>query len=313
MRWLDPMRYVLAPNGDLEGGAADWKLTGGAKVVTATRPSTSAAGDSKSLYLPSGSSATTRPMCVQLLHPTVRYFAKNRGTPVLSSLLVEALVENPLTGKVLTLPAGVHTGGTAGIRRSRHSCSPTSSPSSARTASWRSRSASSPSGSAQSGRSTTSSRSVQEPLAGNRVDGSRAVFAGLELPPRARMRSAAPERRAPSLPRRARRAWRSRERREVELGAVDVQRDALVAAERAAARASCESARAAGSGSTGPARRGRHLHPALLQPLRGLVGELERVPLDQVGSYLPASMLATSRSWSTSSSICAEAAPIISR
>ena len=34
-------------------------------------------------YLPAGSSATTRPMCVQLLHPTIRYFAKNHGTVAL--------------------------------------------------------------------------------------------------------------------------------------------------------------------------------------------------------------------------------------
>ena len=111
-RWLDPMHYVLAPNGDLERGAAQWKLTGGAKVVDGNETFyVGGARDSKSLYLPAGSSATTRAMCVQLLHPTLRYFAKNQGTFVLSSLLVEALIENPLTGQVLTLPAGVHTGG----------------------------------------------------------------------------------------------------------------------------------------------------------------------------------------------------------
>jgi len=111
-RWLDPMRYVLAPNGDLERGAVGWKLTGGARVVDGNETFyVGGAGDSHSLLLPAGSSATTRPMCVQLLHPTVRYFARNRGTPVLSSLLVEALIEDPLTGKVITLPVGVHTGG----------------------------------------------------------------------------------------------------------------------------------------------------------------------------------------------------------
>jgi hypothetical protein len=111
-RWLDPFRYVLAPNGGLESGAAQWTLTGGARVENGNETFyVGGKSDSKSLYLPSGSSATTRPMCVQLLHPTMRYFAKNRGVPVLSTLLVEALIENPLNGKVLTLPAGVHTGG----------------------------------------------------------------------------------------------------------------------------------------------------------------------------------------------------------
>ncbi len=113
-RWLDPMRYVLAPNGDLERGAAEWKLTGGAKVVDGNETFyVGGALDSQSLFLPAGSSATTRPLCVRLFHPTVRYFAKNRGTPVFSSLLVEALIEDPLSGNVLTLPVGVHTGGSS--------------------------------------------------------------------------------------------------------------------------------------------------------------------------------------------------------
>jgi hypothetical protein len=112
LRWLDPMRYVLAPNGNLEAGTTGWKLTGGAAIQMENESFfVGSTTDKRSLYLPSGSTATTRPMCVQLLHPTFRYFAKNRGSILLSSLLVEALVENPLTGKVLVLPAGVHTGG----------------------------------------------------------------------------------------------------------------------------------------------------------------------------------------------------------
>ena len=106
------MRYVLAPNGNLESGTTGWTLTGGAKVEAENESFfVGSKSDKRSLYLPSGSTATTRPMCVQLLHPTFRYFAKNRGTILLSTLLVEALVENPLTGRVLVLPAGVHTGG----------------------------------------------------------------------------------------------------------------------------------------------------------------------------------------------------------
>lgn len=106
------MRYVLAPNGNLESGATGWTLTGGAAIQMENESFfVGSKTDKRSLYLPSGSTATTRPMCVQLLHPTFRYFAKNRGTILLSTLVVEALVENPLTGKVLVLPAGVHTGG----------------------------------------------------------------------------------------------------------------------------------------------------------------------------------------------------------
>jgi hypothetical protein len=114
LRWLDPMHYVLAPDGGLEAGGAGWKLTGGARVESGNETFyVGGRTDKRSLYLPSGSTATTRPMCVSLLHPTFRYFAKNRGSFLLSSLLVEALVENPLTGKVLVLPAGVHTGGSS--------------------------------------------------------------------------------------------------------------------------------------------------------------------------------------------------------
>lgn len=112
LRWLDPMRYVPAPNGGLEAGSTGWTLTGGARVVSGNETFyVGGKSHSRSLYLPSGSTATTRPMCVELLHPTFRYFARNHGTVVLSTLVVEALVENPLTGRVLVLPAGVHTGG----------------------------------------------------------------------------------------------------------------------------------------------------------------------------------------------------------
>jgi hypothetical protein len=112
LRWLDPMRYVLAPNGNLEAGTTGWTLTGGAAIQNENESFfVGSTTDKRSLYLPTGSTATTRPMCVELLHPTFRYFAKNRGTILLSTLVVEALVENPLTGKVLVLPAGVHTGG----------------------------------------------------------------------------------------------------------------------------------------------------------------------------------------------------------
>jgi hypothetical protein len=67
-------------------------------------------------------------MCVQLLHPTVRYVAKNRGTVAVSSLRVDALIEDPLTGRVLAIarsrvPVGTREGerGDPAPRRSCHS------------------------------------------------------------------------------------------------------------------------------------------------------------------------------------------------
>jgi hypothetical protein len=111
LRWLDPFRYVLAPRGNFEQGTSGWKLAGGAVVVSGNEPFFASGPGTHSLYLPSGSSATTPAMCVEVLSPTARYFAKNRGALLLSSLAVDVLFEDPLTGKVRALPAGVHTGG----------------------------------------------------------------------------------------------------------------------------------------------------------------------------------------------------------
>ena len=111
--WLDPFRYVLAPRATFERGTVGWRLAGGAAIVTGNEPFLASGPGTHSLYLPSGSSATTPSMCVELLNPTVRYFARNRGSVLLSSLAVDVLFEDPLKGTVRALPAGVHTGGSS--------------------------------------------------------------------------------------------------------------------------------------------------------------------------------------------------------
>jgi hypothetical protein len=89
--WLDPMYYMLAPNGGFESGSDGWKLSGGAVVVNGNETyQVGGAGHSHSLLLPSSSSATTSSMCVGILDPTVRLFAVNEGSS-LSKLKVEAL------------------------------------------------------------------------------------------------------------------------------------------------------------------------------------------------------------------------------
>jgi hypothetical protein len=108
--WLDPMQYTLAPRGNFESGTSGWTLKGGAAVVTGNEPWKVSGPGSRSLYLPSGSSAMTPPICVETLDPTVRYFAKNRGLVALSSLVVEVVLLDSSGRAVLTLPAGVHTG-----------------------------------------------------------------------------------------------------------------------------------------------------------------------------------------------------------
>jgi hypothetical protein len=108
-RWLDPISYTLAPDGGFENGAQGWQLRGGAAVVNGNESfSLSGPGDS-SLYLPSGSTATSPAMCVETLDVFARYVAKNRGLIALSSLKVDAIVKDS-AGHTFVLPAGVNTG-----------------------------------------------------------------------------------------------------------------------------------------------------------------------------------------------------------
>lgn len=111
-RWLDPITYTLAPDGGFEAGARGWQLRGGAEVMDGNESfRLSGPGDS-SLYLPSGSSATSPAMCVETLDVFARYVAKNKGLIALSSLKVDAIVKDS-AGNTFTLPAGVNTGGSS--------------------------------------------------------------------------------------------------------------------------------------------------------------------------------------------------------
>src|ERR1043166_10039876 len=64
LRWLDVGTYVLMPNGGLEAGTTGWRLTGGAALAAGNETYyVHGAGDTSSLSLPSGSSATTSTLC----------------------------------------------------------------------------------------------------------------------------------------------------------------------------------------------------------------------------------------------------------
>ena len=90
MRFLDPLPYTLLPGGDFESGAQGWELSGGARVVDGNEPfMVTSAGDSHSLLLPAGSSATSPTMCMGLVLPIVRFFSS--GGAALSYLRVEAV------------------------------------------------------------------------------------------------------------------------------------------------------------------------------------------------------------------------------
>lgn len=107
-RWLDPLSYTLVPDGGFEAGASGWTLSGGAKVVNGNETFyVHGAGDSKSLSLPRGSSATSPVTCAGIDKPVMRFFSKSSGGLLnLSVLSVEVLFETA-NGNVASLPVGV--------------------------------------------------------------------------------------------------------------------------------------------------------------------------------------------------------------
>lgn len=109
--WLDPMWYTLVPNGGLERGASGWTRSGGATVVHGNESHyVRDESDSRSLSLPSGSSATTATMCVGVEEPTLRLFVRRLDDP-LSALEVEVLFETE-DGEVRSATIGTVAGGT---------------------------------------------------------------------------------------------------------------------------------------------------------------------------------------------------------
>ena len=101
--WLDPANYVQLSGGALET-ADGWSLSGGSQLVSGNESfHVNGAGDGNSLLLPSGSSATSPALCITLLHPTLRFFALNSGSPT-STLEVEALTD--VLGTTVSTPIG---------------------------------------------------------------------------------------------------------------------------------------------------------------------------------------------------------------
>jgi hypothetical protein len=73
----DNRHYVLAPGGDFsDPGGAGWQFSGGARIVNDTRPDGTTGG---SLYMPSGSTAVSPVMCVDMTYPTARLWARTLG------------------------------------------------------------------------------------------------------------------------------------------------------------------------------------------------------------------------------------------
>jgi hypothetical protein len=104
----DLANYTLVPGGAFEAGQPAWSVTGGAKVVSGNESfKVRSAGDSRSLYLPQGATATSPAMCVGIEHPTARWFAKSSGSllGLTGSMTVEVLFEDSL-GQTVSLPIG---------------------------------------------------------------------------------------------------------------------------------------------------------------------------------------------------------------
>ena len=109
--WADPLFYTLTPDGGFEQGGSGWQLSGGASVVSGNEPWAVSGPGSHALSLPAGSSAWSPPICVGLLHPTLRAFVRSTGVGLLGlgTLLVEARVT--AAGVTLTVPVGTVVAG----------------------------------------------------------------------------------------------------------------------------------------------------------------------------------------------------------
>jgi hypothetical protein len=107
--FADTRSYFLMPGGSFEAGAPGWGLVGSTVVSGNETSFVNAKTDSHSLSMPAGSSAVSPTVCVAMGENTIRLFVKNSGV-VGSVLHVQAFVQNPLTGLVLS--TGVDIKGT---------------------------------------------------------------------------------------------------------------------------------------------------------------------------------------------------------
>lgn len=106
--WSDSSYYMLTPGGSFESGTPGWTLGGGAKIVSGNESFyIHSKNDTRSLYMPSGSTATTPTMCFAAGDWHVRLVTKGSG-----QVKVTVMV-NSLLGLVSVLDGGtVKPGGT---------------------------------------------------------------------------------------------------------------------------------------------------------------------------------------------------------
>jgi|SRR5215208_3334530 len=102
-RWLDPMKYTLAPGGAFETSSG-LTFTGGARIVAGNESSyVHSSADRNSVLIPRGGTVTTGPICIGIDKPTVRFFAKRPNFALLPLMTVEGVYTTP-TGGTASLP-----------------------------------------------------------------------------------------------------------------------------------------------------------------------------------------------------------------
>jgi hypothetical protein len=112
-RWSDSAYYARLFNGNFESGSTGWTLSGGARVVSGNEPFyIGARSDSKSLLLPTGSSAYSGTICFALGDWHLRFMMHNVGSSS-GALHVQVVVPSLLGGLLTILDGGtVSSGGT---------------------------------------------------------------------------------------------------------------------------------------------------------------------------------------------------------
>ena len=100
--WGDSSWYFLAPGGAFEDGAAGWSLRGGAAVVDGNAPfALGAPGDSRSLALPAGASATSAPVCIRHDTRSVRWVQRGPRGALLAVKVVHVDPRASTPGRLL--------------------------------------------------------------------------------------------------------------------------------------------------------------------------------------------------------------------
>jgi len=111
-QWGDPGWYTLVPDGGMETRAGAWRLSGAAAFVSGNEPFfVRSPGDLWSLRLPAGAAAGSALTCIQLGHPTLRFFVRNAGAETARLQVSVEFVD--LAGVRRSLPVAAVTGKSA--------------------------------------------------------------------------------------------------------------------------------------------------------------------------------------------------------